>query len=163
MVSYLLCGVIKRHILLYNEQARRRLTRSEKSASHTAGATRQHSTGSPRSADRLYRRPGAQRHRGKPPGLRSPTAGIDYYELHEIDAKTSSVDAFGPGRLGSRWSPAAGSMIIVACCWNFQGFKHMRPGRYHDGNYIAMVGAWCGWPPCFIKTLPGGLTHGQRF
>lgn len=159
LVSYLLYGVIKRHILLYNEQAERRLTEIKKERiahreRHKAAFDRLTEIQQIAYTGALARDAvAANRKDFDPDELES-----DYYrELHEIDAKTSSVDAF---RALQNWVPlvaAAGSMIIVAMLL-FKGFKHMHLGLTTMNNYfiIAMVGAAV-WMATFIfaKTLRG--------
>lgn len=159
LVSYLLYGVIKRHILLYNEQAERRLTEIKKERiahreRHKAAFDRLTEIQQIAYTGALARDAvAANRKDFDPDELES-----DYYrELHEIDAKTSSVDAF---RALQNWVPlvaAAGSMIIVAMLL-FKEFKHMHLGLTTMNNYfiIAMVGAAV-WMATFIfaKTLRG--------
>lgn len=156
-VSYLLFGAIKRHILLYNEQAEQRLQEIKKERiahrqRHKAAFERLNEIQQIAYTGALARDAVAANRRDfDPEELES-----DYYrELHDIDAKKTSVDAF---RALQTWVPlvaAAGSMILAAMML-FKGFKHMHLGLSTMNNYfiMAMVGAAV-WMATFLfaKTL----------
>lgn len=159
VVSYLLFGAIKRHILLYNERADERLREIKKERiahreRHKAAFERLSEIQQISYAGALARDAvAANRTDFDPEELES-----DYYrELHDIDAKTSSVDAF---RALQNWVPliAAGGSMIISAMLLFKGFKHMNLGLSTMNNYfiMGMVGAAV-WMATFIfaKTLRG--------
>ncbi|BAV41099.1 phosphate-transport permease [Mycobacterium ulcerans subsp. shinshuense] len=159
LVSYALYGAIKRHILLYNEEAERKLLEIKKERiahreRHKAAFERLSEIQQIAYTGAIARDAVAANRRDfDPDELES-----DYYrELHEIDTKRSSVDAF---RALQNWVPlvaAAGSMIISAMLL-FKGFKHMHLGLTTMNNFfiMGMVGAAV-WMATFIlaKTLRG--------
>ncbi|BDN83214.1 hypothetical protein YM3MPS_34030 [Mycobacterium pseudoshottsii] len=144
LVSYALYGAIKRHILLYNEEAERKLLEIKKERiahreRHKAAFERLSEIQQIAYTGAIARDAVAANRRDfDPDELES-----DYYrELHEIDTKRSSVDAF---RALQNWVPlvaAAGSMIISAMLL-FKGFKHMHLGLTTMNNFfiMGMVGA----------------------
>jgi inorganic phosphate transporter, PiT family len=166
-VSYVLYGAIKRHILQYNERADERLREIKK---ERIAHRQRHKTAFERLTEiqqiaytgALARDAvAANRKDFDPEELES-----DYYrELHEIDAKASSVDAF---RALQNWVPvvaALGAMIISAMLL-FKGFKHMNLGLTTMNNYfiMGMVGATV-WMATFIfaKTLRGESLERSTF
>ncbi|QUR68087.1 inorganic phosphate transporter [Mycobacterium spongiae] len=157
LVSYILYGAVKRHILLYNEQAEQRLLEIKKERlahrqRHKAAFERLNEIQQIAYTGALARDAVAANRRDfDPEELES-----EYYrELHEIDNKKSSVDAF---RALQNWVPlvAAGGSMIIAAMLLFKGFKHMHLGLTTMNNYfiMAMVGAAV-WMATFIlaKTL----------
>ncbi|WP_242670022.1 inorganic phosphate transporter [Mycobacterium decipiens] len=159
VVSYLLYGAVKRHILLYNEEIEQRLLEIKKERiahreRHRAAFERLNEIQQIAYTGALARDAVAANRRDfDPTELES-----DYYrELHEIDTKKSSIDAF---RALQNWVPlfAAGGSMVIAAMLLFEGFKHMHLGLTTMNNYfiIAMVGAAV-WMATFIfaKTLRG--------
>jgi inorganic phosphate transporter, PiT family len=159
VVCYVLYGAIKRHILLYNERADQQLVEIKKERiahreRHKAAFERLSEIQQIAYTGALARDAvAANRADFDPDELES-----EYYrELHEIDAKTSSVDAF---RALQNWVPlvAAGGSVIIAAMLLFKGFKQLNLGLSTMNNYfiMGMVGAAV-WMATFIfaKTLGG--------
>ncbi|WP_421840117.1 inorganic phosphate transporter [Mycobacterium sp.] len=159
LVAYILYGAVKRHILLYNEEAEQRLLEIKKERMahrqrHKAAFERLNEIQQIAYTGALARDAVAANRRDfDPDELES-----EYYrELQAIDAKKSSVDAF---RALQNWVPlvAAGGSMIIAAMLLFKGFKHMHLGLTTMNNYfiMSMVGAAV-WMATFIfaKTLRG--------
>lgn len=159
LVAYILYGAVKRHILLYNEEAEQRLLEIKKERMahrqrHKAAFERLNEIQQIAYTGALARDAVAANRRDfDPDELES-----EYYrELQAIDAKKSSIDAF---RALQNWVPivAAGGSMIIAAMLLFKGFKHMHLGLTTMNNYfiMSMVGAAV-WMATFIfaKTLRG--------
>ena len=158
-VAYLLYGAIKRHILSYNDQAddklrEIRVQRIEHRDRHKQAFERLSEIQQIAYTGALARDAvAANRGDFDPDELES-----DYYkELHEIDDKARSIDAF---KALQTWVPlvaAFGAMIISAMLL-FKGLKNMHLGLSTMNNYfiIGMIGAAV-WMATFIfaKTLKG--------
>lgn len=159
LVAYLLYGTIKRHILTYNDDAEQRLRqvrveRIEHRDKHKEAFERLSEIQQIAYTGALARDAvAANRSDFEPEELES-----DYYrELHEIDRKGRSIDAY---RALQTWVPllaAFGAMIISAMLL-FKGLKNMHLGLTTMNNYfiIGMIGAAV-WMATFIfaKTLKG--------
>ena len=159
LVAYILYGAVKRHILLYNEEAEQRLLEIKKERMahrqrHKAAFERLNEIQQIAYTGALARDAVAANRRDfDPDELES-----EYYrELQAIDAKKSSIDAF---RALQNWVPlvAAGGSMTIAAMLLFKGFKHMHLGLTTMNNYfiMSMVGAAV-WMATFIfaKTLRG--------
>ncbi|WP_407662520.1 inorganic phosphate transporter [Mycolicibacterium palauense] len=159
IVAYLLYGTIKRHILTYNDAADAKLVeiRKERIAHRTRhkeaferlSEIQQISYTGALARDAVA----ANRSDFDPDELES-----DYYkELHAIDAKSKSVDAFRALQTYVPLLAAFGAMIISAMLL-FKGLKNMHLGLSTMNNYfiIAMVGAAV-WMATYIfaRTLRG--------
>ncbi|CAN3129865.1 inorganic phosphate transporter [Mycobacterium sp. smrl_JER01] len=159
LVAYLLYGTIKRHILTYNEAADAKLVEIRK---ERIAHRNKHKEAFERLSEiqqiaytGALARDAVAANRGDfdPEELES-----EYYrELHEIDSKTKSIDAF---KALQTWVPllaAFGAMIISAMLL-FKGLKNMHLGLTTLNNYfiMGMVGAAV-WMATFIfaKTLKG--------
>ncbi len=166
-VSYLLYGTIKRRILLYNERAEEQLKEIKKERiahreRHKEAFERLSEIQQIAYTGALARDAvSANRKDFDPDELES-----EYYrELHEIDTRTSLVDAF---RALQNWVPvvAAGGSMIIAAMLLFKGFKHMNLGLTTMNNYfiMGMVGATV-WMATFIlaKTLRGESLERSTF
>ncbi len=155
LVSYLLYGVIKRHILLYNEQAERRLTEAQERAHRTIDAAAldrlteiQH---------RLYWRPGVM----TPSRQNQATLIPTNWDPITTAGYTKSTPRYrrstrsGPCRTGS----AVPAGIHDHCRMPLFKWVQAHALSYHDDNYfiIAMVGAAVGWPPRFRHILSGRI------
>ena len=159
MVAYLLYGTIKRNILSYNDEADQKLRQirieriahrdKHKEAFERLSEIQQIAYTGALARDAVA----ANRGDFDPDELES-----EYYrELHEIDAKTKSIEAF---KALQTWVPllaAFGAMIISAMLL-FKGLKNMHLGLTTMNNYfiMGMVGAAV-WMATFIfaKTLKG--------
>lgn len=159
MVAYLLYGTIKRNILSYNDEAEQKLRQirveriahrdKHKEAFERLSEIQQIAYTGALARDAVA----ANRGDFDPDELES-----EYYrELHEIDAKTKSIEAF---KALQTWVPllaAFGAMIISAMLL-FKGLKNMHLGLTTMNNYfiMGMVGAAV-WMATFIfaKTLKG--------
>ncbi len=167
VVSYLIYSAIKQRILLYNDDAelqlqelkRERINNRDvhKAAFERLSEVQQIAYSGALARDATF----ANRPDFDPSVLES-----DYYrELHAIDAKAESIDAF---KALQNWVPmvaALGSMIISAMLL-FKGFKHMNLGLSTMNNYfiMGMIGAAV-WMVVYIfaKTLRGGSLSRATF
>ncbi len=167
LVSYLLYGAIKRRILLYNEAADQKLQElqreriahrdRDKAAFERLSEIQQIAYNGALARDAVF----ANRPDFDPDDLES-----EYYrELHEIDARAESIDAF---RALQTWVPlvaALGAMVISAMLL-FKGFNQMNLGLSTMNNYfiMGMVGA-AAWMAVYIfaKTLRGSSLPRSTF
>lgn len=167
IVSYLLYGTIKRHVLTYNDRADQQLQAIKqerivhrdrhKAAFERLSEIQQISYTGALARDAVA----ANRPDFDPAELES-----DYYrELHQIDAKTSSVDAF---RALQTWVPLLASLgaVIMSGMLLFKGFKNMNLGLTTLNNYfiMAMAGA-AAWLAVFVftKTLKSQSLSSSTF
>ncbi|CAA0124842.1 Low-affinity inorganic phosphate transporter 1 [Mycolicibacterium vanbaalenii] len=166
-MSYLLYGVIKRNILTYNDHAdevlrqikqeRVRHRSAHKEAFERLSEIQQISYTSALARDAVA----AGRRDYDPAELES-----DYFrELHEIDAKASSVDAY---RALQTWVPllAAFGAMVISGMLLFKGLKNIDLGLTTLNNYfiMMMIGA-AAWMATYIftKTLKSESLSGSTF
>ncbi len=159
VVSFLLFGTIKKHILRYNEEAERRLLELKEERLRHRDDHQEH-------FDRLSEiqqvaytsalaRDAAILNRD---GYDPDHLESDYYKkLHKLDKKASSVEAY---KALETWVPLLSSLgaIIIAAMLLFKGLKHMELGLSTMNNLLimGMVGALV-WVATFTlaKTLRG--------
>ncbi|WP_348726877.1 inorganic phosphate transporter [uncultured Mycolicibacterium sp.] len=159
LVAYLLYGTIKRRILTYNEEADAKLVEIRKERIEHRNRHKQAFERLSEIQQIAYTgamaRDAVAANRGDydPDELES-----DYYkELHDIDSKARSIDAY---KALQTWVPllAAFGAMIIAAMLLFKGLKNMHLGLTTMNNYfiMGMIGAAV-WMATFIfaKTLKG--------
>ncbi len=167
VVSYVVFHFIKKHILLYNEQAaaQLKLIKAEKKA-----LKKEHKTAFERLAElervsfavALARDAEAKLDEDFSP----EDLETDYYrQLHRIEQKRDEVDAFHALQTYVPWLAAGGAMIIAAMLI-FKGLKNMNLGLSTLNSYliVMMVGATV-WMAIYIfaRTLRGKTLDRSTF
>ncbi len=167
IVSYVLFHYIRKHILLYNEQANARLKRikAEKKAlkkEHKTAFERLTELEKVSFAVALSRDAEARLDEDFSPD----DLETDYYrQLHRIEAKRDEVDAFHALQVYVPMLAAGGAMIIAAMLI-FKGLKNMNLGLSTLNSYliVMMVGATV-WMAIYIfaRTLRGKTLDRSTF